>query len=180
MNQKKFIACCSLLFSTIHICDGQEFKMDTVYIEGFIINYVNKNDLKIDHNIDMTRGYFFLDSNCYKNCKRENYKTLFKINREKQNSLYILACGGDFIALNEYYFHNTLIGKKFDENMYPSIQDYTFKDRKYFYNCSLVKVKCLKTYMGKKELARFVGIDQYVFTTEQIAVNIIQEIIKLD
>jgi hypothetical protein len=155
---------------------AQDYKVDTVNVDGYLVTYINKKDRKSQ--IDRTRGYFFFTRNQYDFCqmKRKSEK-LFEIDR-KQNAIFLLEYGGSFLTLNSFFFNGSLTAMKLNETHYPTKKKYSFKDRKYLYRFQALSVKCLKVTMSEKELIHFIPYNQYTFNLDKIPVYIIQEVVK--
>ena len=135
--------------------------------------YISRHTL---HNYELLLGLFTL--NKYEQCKKKEYKTLHQIDR-KQNAIFLFQHGDDcFSTLNALFFNNKLNALNLNKTLYQSAKNYTFKDKKYLYKCTPIKVKCLRVFLSEKELIHFIAFNQYTFNFDNIPVYIIQEIIN--
>ena len=169
--------------SSVNLSFGQKNNLDTITVEGNLVTYISKTDLKESYNktkttIDITIGYFLFTLNKYEQCKKKEYKTLHQIDR-KQNAIFLFQHGDDcFSTLNALFFNNKLNALNLNKTLYQSAKNYTFKDKKYLYKCTPIKVKCLRVFLSEKELIHFIAFNQYTFNFDNIPVYIIQEIIN--
>jgi hypothetical protein len=166
----------TIIFSD-NICVAQSYKIDTVIVDGYLVTYIERKEKKAQ--TDLTRGYFFFMGNLYDSCKKKKKsETLFEIDR-KQNAIFLLEYGGSFFTLNALFFNGSLNAMKLNETNYPTEVNYSFKDKKYFYQCTPIRVKCLRVNMSEKVLFHFIAFDQYTFNIDKIPVYIVQETVKL-
>ena len=180
---KKTLSIVLIFVFAINFCFSQNFKMDTVIIEGQIITYIEKSVLKTNRNknkivFDYIRGNFFFVDNESINCKKNKFENLFQIDR-KQNALFYLKYTVGFSHLNSLFFNKQLNALTLNKELYPNNTNYSFKDKKYIYKCTKVKVKCLRVFMSQKELIHFIPYEQYNFNFDKVPVYILQEIIEL-
>jgi hypothetical protein len=152
----------------------QNYNSDTVIVEGFLITYVEKNSQKSF--IDLTNGQIFLFYNSISNKKKPKSKSFFEMDK-KQNAIFLFENGGNFLTLNTLFFNKSLKALNLNKENFPNYTNYNFKDKKYYYKFTFVKIKCIRIFMYEKDLIHFTAFDQYHFDLDCIPVYIIQEIL---
>lgn len=163
----------------VNYCIAQTYDIDTVVIERTLITITDKHDLKTKHPIDIIRGFYFIEqteSEKHKKIETLKLETL----KRSQNSIYFLANSTDFYEINYLFFKKNLKCKDITNIIYPTLNNWTYRDKQWLYYSKTVRIKCLKIYMEKTELKYFISLDQYKFNTEKTPVYIVEEITYLN
>lgn len=158
------------------ICCAQDRTIDTVAVDGYLVTFAEKKTPR--HAIDQIRGYFFFTENpCGGRPEKMQYEDLFQLDR-RQNAVFLLGYGGNFVVFNSLFFHGAMSGMIAPKSFYPSVDDYSFKDKKYRIKCTPMRVRALRLWMVERELIRFIAFDQYTFKSDKVPVYIIQGMIE--
>lgn len=182
-----FVSNLSFSQYTFQMDDTLTISMDTISIDGFIITYASRYDIKarksrkhkIVQIIDAISDASFFTQNEYSYLQPMNRKTITEV-ENKQNAVYLFAHNKiySFAELNAFHFDGKLSSISIDEKCYPSSNDYDFRDKKWLYKKSKVKVTFLMFYMKKEDLSHFVnGTTYYILNQSKIPVFIAQKII---
>lgn len=169
------------------IDDTTTISMDTISVEGFLVTYVSKNDIKtkkhrknkIIQMIDVISGASFFTQNEFSYIQPMNEKKITEV-ENKQNAVYLFASNKvhSFFKINLDYFDGKLTSISIDNKYYPSFDNYSYKDKKWIYKSSKVKVTFLMFYVKKEDLSRLVnGTKNYILNQSKIPIFIAQKII---
>lgn len=170
-----------LLNVNISLC--QNFNIDTIVVDGVLITLTNRCDFKVSNKnaipMDIVNGYYFFVKNNFNGDQKSKYESLFSLDKN-QNAIFIFENEGvkSFSTLNAYFFNDTLKAAQLGKSLFATNKSYSYKDKKYFYKCVPIRIKCLSFSMSEKELIHFIPFEQYNFNYDKIQVNIVQQIVN--
>lgn len=170
----------SLIFLIILCCYSKisySQKVDTVYITGYFISYATKQSLNNSKKqTDIIWNYIFINEGNDSMILKPKFKDINSI-KYNRDSLFLICGGGDFVSLNELYFKNKITHTKYNSLFFPNKDSFTYKDKKYLYKATLVKVRCLKILLTEPQLINIIPFEYYHFHNNQIPVFIIDEMV---